>query len=322
MSVIGQYKGFSLMHVLMGLALSAFIVIAAVQSLASFHKFQQRAIATATLKSRVDSLGIALKKLLEGTKSFQNLCFRVPSTGLRSFKAGFVVSSNVDVDGNALPDNDRIFLVSKMPLLSTVTLAQDYSAGLALQANNPAANIFDLFAANDYLVVTNGRTSEMLQLPQVTPSLVTNLTSVPAFPGPTFSEGATAPGFIYTYVSGDYAHKAEIFTLGVRPEPSGTYELVQVQERTGQTLRRLDRGLTFFAISYRLLDDEIACKGIPARVFERSQWGVLESSDDNVCYERVGAIKVDFALLDEDQQRQDPTGPQRKVFGSYVFRVR
>lgn len=292
-----QPNGSLLIYLFVAVALVVIAVFLGLTSLGQYSKKQGKPAENKASEKQLLAVQETLKKKLEGTRSFQNLAFRIPSLpGLQSIGAGFAVAPGADFQGKSSPDNDRIFIATKTELASSVKLAQEYALGvLVVTTSDPPANLSDLFKVGDFMVLSSPQSSEMLRVVEPLMTATTSAVTVDASKGsfaPTFQEPANSLALAGSYHAEDPVLKADIISLGMNV-PTG--ELVEVSEQTG-TVTTLEKGVSQFQVAYSLSDRDDYCKGLMTRTgtFSRADWARLNSDGNGNCYRRIQEIRLDF----------------------------
>lgn len=295
-----------LTELLIGVLLSSLVVKVAYTGITKLNRIQIKN--TERSKQEVDyqQFQSFLRARFGGTKNFQSLSFRVPSSSgdiKQSMFAGFHVAPDTDILGNAslgTHKSDLLSFLVKVPLRKSLRLAADASgkpSSLVIQTTDGTSFPSADFTDGDFLVLSNTRYSESFQISgfngsaTVSGNKATVVLSSSWWKG-NFSPTPSTPGLMHNYRVGDPVYIGRVVQVGYRPST----KCLEMAER-GKTLVR-SCGTAAFQVMYERSQEDRCLGMVPVlgeNDFERLNWDLINESEYEG-YSCVSRIKMSFQV--------------------------
>lgn len=317
-------RGITLIALIVGVMVSALVLIGAAYSFSFFDRASRKDMASASLDVDSDVLYMYLHSHIGGDRGFQRLSLRIPSgytasgSEMGAMNTGLIVEPDRDFGGNTGTGitgvADRIFFVERVPLAEIPKLTGAIGKGTTptIVLDRVVSNTF---SSGDIAVISDIENSEILKiLSQVSPTGYPNQVNVDANSG----------SFDYNYVkggtegiqndsgfdTGSYLYKAKITVLGLDPS---TKELKR-NDLGSSTSTVVARDVSSFRVFFNLVDCGCAnicnalnchCVSTPCggsntydpNLFQ-NDWTTLNNSEPSgeKCYQRVLKFRIQYTL--------------------------
>lgn len=293
-------KGFTLVELLIGLALGAIFWILAIRAFSAISNLQKRKSDEVLASTQSKQVSLYFRGRFSGSKSFSNLGFHVPNTNFNSLGPGFYVHSNSS--GPATPKtSDTLYVVNSNGVTFTLP------PGIQFQQFNSSETRLLIPAAGwpqnppqvgEYQIISRIQRCDLARVVEVVPN-----PAAPAIPfikystnstvdnlSPNYSPNASAilnPGSTYQaiYSPGDTIYNADITEISLNANGALT-----TRDLRSNAPRELDTQIEQFTVEYSN-NNPLQCTGSNTNGAFSHDWAQINAPN---CYQFIERIKINI----------------------------